>query len=93
MLAVNLKSVFLVTQAVLPGMRAAKWGRIINLSSVAAQTGGVIGPHYAASKAGIHGLTHSYAALLAKEGITVNAIAPALIETDMMRDNPRAGPT
>ena len=89
-LAVNLKSVFLVTQAVLPGMRAAKWGRIINLSSVAAQTGGVIGPHYAASKAGIHGLTHSYAALLAKEGITVNAIAPALIETEMMRDNPRA---
>jgi len=51
--AVNLKSVFLVTQAVLPRMRAAKWGRIINLSSVAAQTGGVIGPHYAASKAGI----------------------------------------
>ena len=76
-LAVNLKSVFLVTQAVLPGMRAARWGRIINLSSVAAQTGGVIGPHYATSKAGIHGLTHSYAGLLAKEGITVNAIAPA----------------
>ena len=91
-LAVNLKSVFLVTQAVLPGMRAAKWGRIINLSSVAAQTGGVIGPHYAASKAGIIGLTHSYAALLAKEGITVNAIAPALIETEMMRNNPRATP-
>ena len=91
-IAVNLKSVFLVTQAVLAGMRAAKWGRIINLSSVAAQTGGVIGPHYAASKAGIHGLTHSYAALLAKEGITVNAIAPALIETDMTRDNPRARP-
>jgi 3-oxoacyl-[acyl-carrier protein] reductase len=91
-LAVNLKSVFLVTQAVLPGMRAAKWGRIINLSSVAAQTGGVIGPHYAASKAGIHGLTHSYASLLAKEGITVNAIAPALIDTEMMRDNPRATP-
>jgi 3-oxoacyl-[acyl-carrier protein] reductase len=91
-LAVNLKSVFLVTQAVLPAMRATKWGRIINLSSVAAQTGGVVGPHYAASKAGIHGLTHSYAALLAKEGITVNAIAPALIETEMMRDNPRATP-
>jgi 3-oxoacyl-[acyl-carrier protein] reductase len=91
-LTANLKSVFLVTQAVLPGMRAARWGRIINLSSVAAQTGGVIGPHYAASKAGIHGLTHSYANLLAKEGITVNAIAPALIETDMMRDNPRARP-
>jgi len=91
-LAVNLKSVFLVTQAVLPAMRAAKRGRIINLSSVAAQTGGVIGPHYAASKAGIIGLTHSYAALLAKEGITVNTIAPALIETDMIRDNPRATP-
>lgn len=89
-LAVNLKSVFLVTQAVLPAMRAARWGRIINLSSVAAQTGGVIGPHYASSKAGIHGLTHSYAALLAKEGITVNAIAPALIDTDMIRNNPRA---
>ena len=91
-LAVNLKSVFLVTQAVLPCMRAARWGRIINLSSVAAQTGGVVGPHYAASKAGIHGLTHSYAALLAKEGVTVNAIAPALIVTEMMRDNPRATP-
>ena len=89
-LAVNLKSVFLVTQIVLPRMRAARWGRIINLSSVAAQTGGVIGPHYAASKAGIHGLTHSYANLLAKEGITVNAIAPALIETDMLSDNPCA---
>ncbi len=91
-LTVNLKSVFLVTQAVLPGMRAAKWGRIVNLSSVAAQTGGVIGPHYAASKAGIIGLTHTYAALLAKEGITVNAIAPALIETEMIRNNPRAKP-
>ena len=85
-LAVNLKSVFPVTQAVLPDMRAAKWGRIINISSVAAQTGGVIGLHYAASKAGIIGLTHSYAALLAKEGITVNAIAPAPIETDMISE-------
>ena len=91
-LAVNLKSVFLVTQAVLPGMRAARWGRIINLSSVAAQLGGVVGPHYAASKAGILGLTHSYAHLLAKEGITVNAIAPALIETDMVSGNPNARP-
>ena len=55
------------------------------LSSIAAQTGGVIGPHYAASKAGLIGLTHSYANLLAKEGITCNAIAPALIDTDMIR--------
>jgi len=89
-LALNLKSCFLVTQAVLPGMRARRWGRIINLSSVAAQTGGVVGPHYAASKAGILGLTHSYAALLAREGITVNAIAPALIITDMLANTPRA---
>jgi 3-oxoacyl-[acyl-carrier protein] reductase len=91
-LTVNLKSMFLVTQAVLPGMRQRKWGRIINLSSVAAQTGGVIGPHYAASKAGAIGLTHSYAALLAKEGITTNAIAPALVETEMITSNPKARP-
>lgn len=89
-LDINLKSVFLVTQAVLPGMRRAGWGRIVNLSSVAAQTGGVVGPHYAASKAGIIGLTHSYANLLAGEGITVNAVAPALIETDMVRATPGA---
>jgi 3-oxoacyl-[acyl-carrier protein] reductase len=91
-LTVNLKSMFLVTQAVLVGMRKRAWGRIINLSSVAAQTGGVIGPHYAASKAGALGLTHSYAALLAKEGITVNAIAPALIATEMVTSNPKARP-
>jgi len=90
LLDVNLKSAFLVTQRVLPGMRQRRWGRIINLSSVAAQTGGVIGPHYAASKAGLIGLTHSYAALLAKEGITANAIAPALIATDMITSNPNA---
>ena len=90
MIRVNLKSAFLATQRVLPRMRSLGWGRIINLSSIAAQTGGVIGPHYAASKAGLIGLTHSYAALLAKEGITVNAIAPALIETDMITCNPNA---
>jgi 3-oxoacyl-[acyl-carrier protein] reductase len=83
-LRINLTSVFLVTQRVLPGMRTARWGRIINLSSVAAQYGGVIGPHYAATKAGILGLTRSYASQFAKEGITANAIAPALIETDMV---------
>ena len=91
-LMANLKSCFLVTQAVLPGMRARQWGRIVNLSSVAAQTGGVVGPHYAASKAGIIGLTHSYAQQLAKEGITVNAIAPALVETEMVTANPNASP-
>ena len=86
----NLKSCFLVTQAFLPAMRARKWGRIINVSSVAAQIGGVVGPHYAASKAGMLGLTYYYARYLATEGITVNAIAPALIETDMTRTNLRA---
>ena len=88
----NLKSAFLVTQAVLPAMRTRRWGRIINMSSVAAQTGGLVGPHYAASKAGMLGLTHSYAGLLAKEGITVNTIAPALIATAMVMTNPRATP-
>ena len=92
LIAVNLTSCFLVTQAVLPGMRARRWGRIVNLSSVAAQTGGVVGPHYAASKAGMLGLTHSYAALLAREGITANAIAPALIETEMVTGNAAARP-
>lgn len=91
-LDVNLKSAFLVTQAVLPRMRAAGWGRIINVSSTAAQMGGIIGPHYAAAKAGILGLTHAYASLLAGEGITVNAIAPALIETEMIAGHPKARP-
>jgi len=88
-LRTNLTSVFLVTQRVIPAMRAARWGRIINVSSIAAQTGGIIGPHYAASKAGILGLTHSYANLYAKEGITANAIAPGLVETDMIAGFPR----
>jgi 3-oxoacyl-[acyl-carrier protein] reductase len=91
-LTVNLKSVFLVTQAVIGGMRKRRWGRIINLSSVAAQTGGAVGAHYAASKAGIIGLTHSCASALVQDGITVNAIAPALIETDMVTGNPNASP-
>jgi len=83
-LAVNLKSVFLCTQAVLPGMRRRKWGRIVNVSSGAARGAGSIGAHYNASKAGLEGLTRGYAARLAKEGVTVNAVAPALIDTEMM---------
>lgn len=92
-LAANLTSSFLVSQAVIPGMRERRWGRLIMLSSVAAQTGGVIGPHYAASKAGQIGLVHSYANLLAKDGITANAIAPALIDTDMIRSNSLVRPS
>lgn len=91
-LRVNLTSAFLLTQRVLTNMRARRWGRIINIGSVAAQNGGVIGPHYASSKAGMVGLTHSYASLLAKEGITVNLVAPALIETEMVKSNPNASP-
>lgn len=91
-LAVNLRSAFLSTQAVLPSMRSRRWGRLVFISSAAAQVGGVVGPHYAASKAGMHGLAHSYASLLAREGITSNVVAPALVETDMVRSNPRASP-
>ena len=82
---VNLKSAFLCTQAVLPAMRAGQWGRIVNITSGAARGAGAIGPHYNASKAGMEGLTRGYAARLVKDGITVNAVAPSLIETDMMR--------
>jgi 3-oxoacyl-[acyl-carrier protein] reductase len=87
---VNLKSAFLVTQAALPDMRASGWGRLVFLSSVAAQVGGIVGPHYAASKAGLHGMMHYYAAHLAKEGITANVVAPALIDTEMVSANPNA---
>jgi 3-oxoacyl-[acyl-carrier protein] reductase len=91
-LRINLKSCYLVTEAVWPGMRAQRWGRIINISSTAAQVGGVVGPHYAASKAGMLGLTHSYASRLFKEGITANAICPALVITDMVSESLRSRP-
>jgi 3-oxoacyl-[acyl-carrier protein] reductase len=83
-LAVNLKSAFLCTRAVLGHMRRQRWGRIVNISSGAARGAGVVGIHYNASKAGMEGLTRGYAARLVKEGITVNAVAPSLIETEML---------
>lgn len=89
---VNLSSVFLMTQAVLPGMRARKWGRIINLTSVAAQAGSMMAVHYSAAKAGVIAATKSYARMLAKEGVTVNAISPALIATEMVASNPHVKP-
>lgn len=87
-ISTNLTSAFLTTQAVVPTMVNRGWGRVVILSSIAAQLGGVVGPHYAASKAGLIGLTHGYASVLAKTGVTVNAIAPALIETGMLANNP-----
>lgn len=92
-ISVNLKSAFLCTQAVLPHMRQQNWGRIINISSGAARSAGGVGLHYNASKAGMEGLTRGYAARLVKQGITVNAVAPSLIETDMIKSGLASAPT
>jgi 3-oxoacyl-[acyl-carrier protein] reductase len=88
-LAVNVRAPFLLARRVVPGMRERGFGRILFLSSVAAFTGGIVGPHYAASKAGLNAITHFIASRTAGDGITVNAIAPALIEnTDMLPGDP-----
>lgn len=81
----NLKSAFLCTQAVLPGMRARGFGRIVMISSGAARAAGVVGVHYNASKAGMEGLARGYAARVVKDGVTVNAVAPSLIATEMIK--------
>jgi 3-oxoacyl-[acyl-carrier protein] reductase len=91
-IAVNLKSAFLCIRTVLPHMRAQGWGRIVNVSSGAARGAGGVGVHYNASKAGMEGLTRGYAARLVKQGITVNAVAPSLIETDMVRSGVASSP-
>jgi 3-oxoacyl-[acyl-carrier protein] reductase len=88
-LAVNLRAPFLLAQRTLPGMAARGFGRVLFMSSVAAFTGGIVGPHYAASKAGLGGLTHFLASRFAGAGVTVNALAPALItETGMLPGQP-----
>ena len=76
---VNLNGAFYWCRQVVPGMKELKFGRIVNISSIAARGGGVIGPHYAASKAGMLGLTRYAAKELGPYGITVNCIAPAFI--------------
>lgn len=90
-LGVNLKGAFLCTQAIAPGLRAAGWGRVVNIASAAGQIGGIaVGVHYAASKGGLLAMTKSFARLLAPYGVTVNAVAPGTIETDLTASWPQA---
>jgi 3-oxoacyl-[acyl-carrier protein] reductase len=88
--AVNLRAPFLLARRVLPGMAERGFGRIVLLSSVAAYTGGIIGAHYASSKAGLHGLAHSLSQQASGDGVTVNVVAPALIESDMLPGGPES---
>ena len=89
-MAINLRAPFLIVRAAIGGMIDRGFGRIVLLSSVAAYTGGIVGPHYAASKAGLHGLAHSLSQFASGHGVTVNVVAPALIATDMMPADERA---
>lgn len=88
MMAVNLKGPFLVTQAILPDMRAAKWGRIVNITSSSIQTGAPAMAHYVASKGGLMGFSKALAIELAEEGITVNMVPPGFIRTPMLEASP-----
>jgi 3-oxoacyl-[acyl-carrier protein] reductase len=83
-LAVNLDGAFYCIRAAVPRLRAAGGGRIVNISSGAAKTGGMIGAHYAASKAGLLALTAKAARELARDGIAVTAVLPSVIETEML---------
>ncbi|OAP54724.1 hypothetical protein AYL99_11172 [Fonsecaea erecta] len=80
----NCGTAFLLTQLCLPKMIEAGWGRVLFCSSVAGFTGGVVGPHYASSKSALHGLVHWLAGAYAKSGVTINGVAPALIEETKM---------
>ncbi len=88
MLAINLKGPFLVTKAVVADMLAAKWGRIVNISSSSAQTGAAAMAHYVASKGGVIGFTKALAQEFATTGITVNNVPPGFVDTPMLRSSP-----
>ncbi len=89
-LRTNLTGAFLLTQALISSMMKGRWGRVINITSVVGQTGAAGQANYAASKAGIIGLTKSLAREFAGRGITVNAVAPGFIQTAMTADLPEA---
>ena len=85
---VNMKGTYLFTRAVLPVMKQAGWGRIVNFSSTAGKAVSTLGgPHYTAAKAGILGLTRAAAKEFAPYGITVNAVCPGLVNTEMVQQN------
>jgi 2-hydroxycyclohexanecarboxyl-CoA dehydrogenase len=85
-MSINLKSMLVCTQAVLPDMLAAKWGRVINISSSSAQTGSARMTAYAASKGGVIAFTKALAQELAQAGITVNNIPPGFVDTPLLRN-------
>jgi len=89
-LRVNLDSLFNVTQAVLPGMLESGWGRIINVSSIIGQTGNFGQTNYAATKGAAISFTMSLAREVARKGVTVNAVAPGFIQTDMLKGVPES---
>ena len=85
---VNMKGTYLFSRAVIPHMRKAGWGRIVNFSSTAGKAVSTLGgPHYTAAKAGILGLTRAVAKEVAPMGITVNAVCPGLVDTEMVQEN------